>query len=283
MKILVMGAAGRLGSRLMHILAAQHEVQGMDIAEVDIADFADTRRAVRASQPQLVINAAAWTDVDGCARDPAKAVRINGFGAQHIALAAYEVGAAVVQISSNEVFDGRRSTPYAEYDAPHPINPYAHSKYVGEQAVQRVNPRHYIVRTAWLFAHGGKNFLHSILRAAQAGKPLRVVVDEVANPTYNADLAAALAMLIETERYGIYHLTNSGAASRYALARYALDQAGLAAVPIAPISRHQWPRPSMPPAYTPLANHAAASVGITLRGWQAAVTAFLQEENLLQG
>lgn len=278
MKILVIGAAGRLGSQLMRTLATQHDVVGVDVEQVDIAAFASTQAVVKQVQPDVVINAAAWTDVDGCAKDPAKAVQINGLGAQNIAVAAYDVGAAIVQISSNEVFDGQHSTAYREYDSPNPVNPYGYSKYVGEQAVQRVNPRHYIVRTAWLFAHGGKNFVQSILRAAQAGKSLRVVVDEVANPTYNDDLAGAIGQLINTGRYGIYHITNQGMASRYAFARYILDQAGLAATPIDPISRHQWPRPSMPPAYTPLANQAAASVGIQLRAWQAAVDVFLQKE-----
>ena len=111
---------------------------------------------------------------------------------------------------------------YTEIDQPNPINAYGYSKWYGERALARVNPRHYIVRSAWLFAHGGRNFLQAILGAARAGKPLRVVTNEVANPTYTNDLAAAIARLIETERFGIYHLVNEGAVSRWRLARYAL-------------------------------------------------------------
>lgn len=289
MRILVTGAAGRLGGRLLAALAAGgHEVAGVDViaaegvAALDITDFNATRAAVAAAAPEVVVHAAAWTDVDGCAREPDKAVAINGYGAQNAALAAASVGAALLYISSNEVFDGRASQPYREYDRTNPSNPYGYSKWVGERAVAQANPRHYIVRTAWLFAHGGKNFLQAILALAQAGKPLRVVTDEVANPTYNDDLADAVAALLTTGRYGIYHFVNAGACSRYALARYVLDHTGCAAVPIEPISVKQWSRPSRPPLYAGLANSAGAQVGIALRPWQAAVDAFLAREGLLQ-
>jgi dTDP-4-dehydrorhamnose reductase len=234
------------------------------------------------AQPDVVIHTAAWTDVDGCAREPEKAMTINGLGAQNVAQAAFAVDAPVVYISSNEVFDGRGNRVYYEYDETHPINPYGYSKWVGERGVAAVNPRHYIVRTAWLFAHGGRNFIHAILSAAQGGKTLRVVTDEIANPTYNDDLADAVAALLETERFGTYHLTNTGICSRYRFARHVLDCAGYADVPIQPISGKEWPRASAPPVYTPLANLAADSIGVTLRPWQAAVEAFLEKEGLLQ-
>src|SRR5690606_3585583 len=232
MRILVTGAAGRLGGRLVEILSQQgHEVTGADIVgdqveRLDISNFQATNDFIIPLRPDVVIHPAAWTDVDGCAREPEKAIAINGFGAQHVALAAAAVGAPIVYVSSNEVFDGRTSRPYREYDVTNPINPYGYSKWVGERAVQHVNPRHYIVPTSWLFAHGGKNFIHAILNAAKAGKPLRVVTNEVANPTYNDDLADALVQLISTQRYGIYHLVNEGSCSRYQFARYFLDKAG---------------------------------------------------------
>ncbi|MDX1993097.1 MAG: dTDP-4-dehydrorhamnose reductase [bacterium] len=285
MRILVTGAAGRLGGRLVEILTPHHEVTGIDIAEVDITDFAAIRAFILDAKPNIVLHPAAWTDVDGCAREPEKAIRINGFGAQHVAVATAEIGAAILYVSSNEVFDGRSGKAYGEYDVTHPVNPYAYSKWVGERAVMSLNPRHYITRTAWLFAHGGKNFIQAILNAARAaardGKPLRVVTDEVANPTYNDDLAEAIAHLIRTGRYGIYHLTNEGACSRYAFARYVLDRAGYSETPIQPIVSRQWARPSQPPTYTPLSSLAANSAGITLRSWQQAVDAFLQKEGLL--
>jgi dTDP-4-dehydrorhamnose reductase len=283
MRILITGAEGRLGSRLMTELQTRgHDVTGVDVAQLDIADFAAVRDAVRQLQPEIAINAAAWTDVDGCANDPQRAILINGFGAQNVAVAAYEVGALVLHVSSNEVFDGRSHRAYYEYDVTNPVNPYGYSKWVGERAVMSVNPRHLIVRTAWLFAHGGKNFLHSILNAAAAGKTLRVVTDEVANPTYNDDLATAIAELIDVQRYGIYHLTNAGTCSRYTFARHILDRAGYTDVPLTPISRHEWSRASTPPVYTGMENLAAAAVGIQLRDWQSAVDAFLKQEDLLR-
>jgi dTDP-4-dehydrorhamnose reductase len=279
MRILVTGARGRLGSKLVALLrAAGDAVIETDIDTLDIADFAAVRRFVGEASPDLVIHCAAWTDVDGCARDPERAISINGHGTGNVAVAAHDLGAALAYISTNEVFDGRARRPYREYDLAAPINPYGYSKWAGERAVMTLNPRHYVIRTAWLFAHGGKNFIQTVLSAARAGKPLRVVTDEVANPTYNDDLAEAVVALVRTGRYGVYHLVNEGACSRYAFARYALDRAGLAEVALTPISHHQWPRASTPPGYAALDNSAARALGITLRPWQAAVDAFLAAE-----
>jgi dTDP-4-dehydrorhamnose reductase len=282
MRILVTGALGRLGSQLVTTLSSRnHEVTGCDVGEFDIGDFHATRSAVAAIKPALVIHPAAWTDVEGCAREPDKAIHINGFGTQHIALAAAAVGAAVLYVSTNEVFDGAANRPYREYDVTNPTNPYGYSKWVGEQALMRVNPRHYIVRTAWMFSHGGRNFIQSILDAAAANKPLRVVLNEVANPTYNNDAAEAIAALVETDRFGIYHFVNEGACSRFEFARYILDHAGYADTYIEPISASEWKRLSTPPPYAAMENNAGKVLGITLRPWQQAVDAFLEREKRL--
>ena len=282
MRILVTGADGRLGARVANILQDRHEVESADIAQFDITDFAATRQYVRDCQPELVIHPAAWTDVDACAEDPQRALEINAYGAQNVAVAAQEQGAALVYVSSNEVFDGARGEAYSEYDRANPVNPYAYSKWIGERAVSSVNQRVYIVRTAWLFAHGGRNFIHAILGAAGDGRALRVVMDEVANPTYTFDLAHAIAKLIETHRYGTYHLVNEGACSRFSFARYILDQAGFAETPIEAIASAEWSRASTPPPYTPLKNIAGSMLGISLRPWREAVDAFLETEGLLK-
>lgn len=280
MRILVTGAAGRLGGRLVEVLADKYDVRGVDLVDADLTDFEATRALVHDYAPDIVLHPAAWTDVDGCALDPQKAITVNGFGTQHLAIATAELGTAMLYVSSNEVFDGSKTTPYHEYDTTNPANPYGYSKVVGERAVLTLNPRHYIVRSAWLFAHGGKNFIQAILNAAESGKRLRIVTDEVANPTYNNDLADAIAQLIETGRFGIYHLTNSGACSRYTFARYALARAGYGDVPVEPITSRQWSRSSHPPAYSSLANMAGRLAGVTMRPWQDAVDAFLQVEGL---
>ncbi|MEO1287928.1 MAG: dTDP-4-dehydrorhamnose reductase [Chloroflexota bacterium] len=281
MRIIVTGANGKVGSQLAAILSKQHDVVGYDLEDLDIVNFEQVRTIVYQQQPDLVINAAAWTDVDGCARDPERAVAINGYGAQNLAIATHDIGGAILQISSNEVFDGHAKRSYHEYDAMNPVNPYGYSKMVGERSVIQTNPRHYIVRISWLFAHGGHNFIHAILNAVHAGKQLRVVVDEVANPTYNDDCVEAIAQLIETKRYGTYHFCNAGYCSRHEFARYFLDRAGYSDIPIAKISRHQWSRPSTPPVYTSLANTFGKQLGITLRPWQNAVDMFLEKEDLL--
>ncbi len=282
MRIFLTGSTGRLGGRLNALLRAQgHDVTAPPETELDITDFAALRARIVAAKPDAVINPAAWTDVDACAREPEKAILINGLGAQNVALSAAAANAAALFVSSNEVFDGRHNRPYTEYDATGPINAYGFSKLTGETATIRATPRHYIVRTAWLFAHGGKNFIQSILGAAAAGKPLRVVTNEVANPTYNDDLAEAITKLITTERFGTYHFVNHGMASRYTFARYVLDRAGRADVVITPISSHEWQRASVPPVYSALSNLAGTSIGITLRPWQEAVDAFLIREGLI--
>ena len=283
MKALITGAAGKLGSLLCRQLASRADIIGVDIVgdvsqRLDITDYAACRRLMDAIAPDFVLHPAAWTDVNGCAREPQRALLVNGVGTAHLAALTARRGIPIMYVSTNEVFDGRLKRPYTEHDAPNPQNAYGYSKWYGERAVAQVNPQHYIVRSAWLFAHGGTNFIQAILAAARAGRSLRVVTNEVANPTYTSDLAAAIAALLETERYGIYHLVNEGAASRWQFARFVLDQAGFADTPIARISRHEWQRPSLPPEYTALANVAGASLGIELRPWQESARAFLEAE-----
>ncbi|MDX2139803.1 MAG: dTDP-4-dehydrorhamnose reductase [Chloroflexota bacterium] len=282
MRILITGAQGRLGKRLAEALQPHHYVIAADRSHFDMTDWQAAHGFITHAAPDIVLHAAAWTDVDGCAKDPDRAVLINGYGTQHVALAAAAAGAAMLYVSSNEVFDGTAETVYREYDPTQPANPYGYSKWVGEQAAIRATPRHYIVRTAWLFAHGGKNFIQAILNAAGVGKPLRVVTDEVANPTYTDDLADAIVHLIATERYGTYHFVNEGYCSRYDFARFVLDQCGYADTPIEPITRADWQRASSPPPFSPLTNSAGHTVGISLRPWQDAVLAFLEQEQLLK-
>ncbi|MGQ9907298.1 MAG: dTDP-4-dehydrorhamnose reductase [Candidatus Flexifilum sp.] len=287
MKILLTGASGRLGQSLLHVLrAGDHQVSGTALDDpaflsLDLSDFSAVRSLIETVQPEIVIHTAAWTDVDGCARDPERAVRVNGLATQNLAVATAAHGIPLLYVSSNEVFDGEATSPYREYDRTRPINPYGYSKWVGEQAVLSLNARHYIVRTSWMFAHGGTNFIHTVLKRARAGEPLRVVVNEVANPTYADDLAAAAVRLIQTGRFGIYHLVNEQPCSRFDFARRALDRAGLTHVPIERIHSREWIRPTTPPQYSALANQAARSIGITLRPWIEALDDFLQREGLL--
>ena len=280
MRILITGAGGKLGGALQNVLQAEHDVIGTDRSTLDITDYAACGWFIAEARPELLLHSAAYTDVNGCALDPQKALRVNGLGTHNLAAVSARRGIAMLYVSSNEVFDGKLGRAYHEYDVAKPINAYGVSQLYGERALAQVNPRHYIVRTAWLYAPGGQNFIHAILNAARQGRDLRVVTNEISNPTSTSDLAEAIGQLIESQRYGTYHLVNEGAVSRWALARFALDAAGFADIPITRISSQQWQRPSQPPEHGPLANIAAAGLGIRLRPWQEALRDFLAAEGL---
>jgi dTDP-4-dehydrorhamnose reductase len=273
MRALITGNKGQLGRALLRRLP---EATGIDLPEVDICDAVALSRVMDAERPDLILHCAALTDVDGAARDPALAYHINGLGTQNVALAAARAGATMVYVSTNEVFDGARRTPYFEFDTPNPINPYARSKLAGEWFTTHLLTRFYVVRTAWLSALGGRNFVHRILQLADEHGRLSVVTDEVANPSFVEDLADALLKLVATEHYGLYHLTNSGYCSRYEFARKILELSGRRQVPIEPITLADYPRASTPPPFAPMANTAAAALGITLRPWEEALAEFLK-------
>jgi len=279
MHIIVTGHKGQLGRALWAILENDHELLGMDLPEHDITDAATTTETVTAFQPDVVLHPAALTDVDRCTREPELALRVNGLGTHNLALACLKTDAVLLTVSTNEVFDGAKGAPYYEYEATNPINPYACSKLAAEFYTRLHLRRFYIVRTAWLYAPGGANFPSKIVAAADKYGRLRVVVDEISNPTYAPDLAEAIVKLIHTEHYGIYHLANSGVCSRYDYARAVLELAGRGDVPIEPITSDQWPRASRPPLHCALHNFAGAALGITLRPWRAALEAYFAQES----
>jgi dTDP-4-dehydrorhamnose reductase len=277
MRILITGVKGQLGQALQ---ARLPEATGFDLPEVDITQPESLDAAVAAARPELIFHCAALTDVDGAARNPALAYRVNGLGTQNVAIAAERAGAALVYISTNEVFDGTLTEPYSEFAAPRAINAYGQSKLAGEWFAAHLTSRFYIVRIAWLSAPGGRNFIHRIQQLADERGQLSVVTDEVANPTFVGDLADALVRLIGTGRYGVYHLTNAGYVSRYDYARKILALTGRDHIPVQPILRAQYPRPSTPPPFAPLANVAAAALGITLRPWEEALAEFLEQPGM---
>jgi dTDP-4-dehydrorhamnose reductase len=271
MRIVITGHKGQLGRALQEVLK-EEMLWGLDLPEHDITDRQAAAQAIVDFAPQVVIHAAAMTNVDGCERDPDVAYRINGLGTQNVALACQKCGAAMVYVSTNEVFDGTKGEPYLEFDQPHPINAYGQSKLAGEFFTRTLLNRFYIVRTAWLYAQSGSNFVTKIIRAADERGELRVVTDEVSSPTYAPDLAEAIAKLIRTDHYGFYHFTNEGVCSRYDFAVKILELAGRERVPVHPITSDQYTRASTPPSYAPIRNFCAATaLGITLRPWAEAL------------
>lgn len=275
MRVFITGARGQLGQALQAHFAGE-AVLPVDLPECDITDRRCTLRAIGEFRPDVVLHVAAMTDVDGCARNPDAALRVNALGTQNVALACQAAGCAMLYISTNEVFDGRKTTPYTEFDLPNPINPYAHSKWAGENVTRDLLTRFYIVRIAWLYGKGGNHFVRKMIRLADERGSLRMVEDEVGSPTYAEDVARAVRQLVETGAYGVYHFVNEGAASRYEFVREILRLSGRGHVPVEPIKLADYARASTPPPYTPLRNFCGAALGITLRPWQAALAEYIE-------
>jgi dTDP-4-dehydrorhamnose reductase len=278
MRIVITGALGQLGKALQEALAGADLIL-VDVPDWDITDPGSVSRMADL-KPAVVIHCAAMTDVDGCARNPDLAYHVNAFGTQNVALACQRAGAALVHISTNEVFDGAATEPYREFDPPRPINPYGASKLAAEQIAARLVTKLYIVRNSWLFAPGSNNFVNKMVTLADQHGRLRVVSDEVANPTYAPDLADAIARLVQTEHYGNYHLVNEGYCSRHEFAVEILRQSGRDSVPVSPITSDQFRRASTPPPFAPLRNNVGAALGITLRPWQEALADYFSEGNV---
>ncbi len=277
MRIVVTGHRGQLGKALLKVLNVE-KVLGIDLPEHDITDPWAIRETIVEFQPDVVIHPAAFTDVDGCEREPEMAFRVNTLGAQNVVLACERCGAALVHISTNDVFDGRLGRSYLEWDTPTPQSVYARSKAAAEFYVRTLMNRFYIIRTAWLYAQGGDNFVTKIIAAADRHGSLRVVTDEVSTPTYAPDLARAISQLIATGHYGIYHFTNSGICSRYDWALRILELSGRGHVSVEPITADQWARAAQPPLYAPISNCAGAALDITLRPWEEALEAYFADQ-----
>lgn len=283
MRVLVTGGNGQLGRELTALLERGHELTTTDLPELDIRDADGVRRLVREAQPEVVLHPAALTDTRRCEEEPELAHQVNAAGAANVAKACREAGAAMLYVSTNEVFDGRKGSPYVESDRPDPINAYGRSKLAGEEQVRSLIERCWIVRTAWLYGASEGNFPARILAAARGRKELSVVTDEIATPTWARDLAAAIAALIEHDRFGVYHLTNGGECSRFEWAREVLALAGRDDVSLTPATMAEYnPYPPKPP-YTVLANREAAALGIELRPWQAALSDFFSTRSTNRG
>jgi dTDP-4-dehydrorhamnose reductase len=258
--------------------AAGHALVGLTRSEADITDPAVADRIARLA-PEVVINAAALRDVDGCEADPEAAYRVNALGARNVALGAARAGADLVQLSTEFVFDGSLGRPYWEFDEPNPCCVYGASKLAGEELVRQVHgARAYLVRTSWLYGLEGQNFVTKILALAEERPELSVVDNEFGSPTFCDDLADGLLALVVTGAYGLYHLANEGAASRYEFAQAILELAGRPGYPIQATDHFE--RLAQPPTYAPLRNFAAAELGIRLPPWQDGLARYFAEANV---
>jgi len=276
-RILVTGARGMLGSDLCEVLSGRHEVTGVDIEDGDITDPEVARRLVADARPQTVVHCAAYTDVDGSEREPDKAYRVNADGAASVAAACRDAGCTMVYLSTDYVFDGRSWRPYREDDAPAPLGVYGASKLEGEKRVREATPRHFVVRTSWLFGLNGRNFVDTIIGLAQDRKTLEVVNDQVGSPTFTRDLSRGLAGVVESDRFGIYHASNAGTCSWFNFAREILRVWGNAGTEVVPVDSARLGRPAKRPALSVLDTTLFRSTfGFTMPHWKDALAEYLE-------
>ncbi len=271
-KILITGAQGQLGQALQDEFA-EHEVVAWGTADLDISQLESVRKALKDIHPDIVINAAAFTKVDQAETNQEAAYRGNALGPRNLAQATEECDLPLVHFSTDYVFDGCHSRPYHEFDRTNPRSVYGQSKLAGEKEVQRNNPKHYIIRTAWLYHVVGKNFPHTMLRLATRDQ-VRVVNDQFGSPTYAPHLAKAVSRLIETESYGTFHMAGSGGTNWYDFTQ-ALYQASDIQTPVVPITSAEYPLPAPRPAYSVLTSLQDPT--LTLPPWEEGVLDFTNQ------
>jgi dTDP-4-dehydrorhamnose reductase len=276
MRVLIIGASGMLGHDLQKEWT-QDELIPASSGDADIRDAQQVRALVSGARPDAIVLAAAYTDVDGSERNSELAFAINGQGAENVARAATEMGAPVLYVSTDYLYDGTSTRAYEPADAIAPLNVYGKSKAAGEAAVQAHAPAWCIVRTSWLFGAGGASFPEKILRAAETRPELTVVADQTGSPTFTRDLAGAIRDLVRKKVQGVVNVTNSGSCTWCEFAAEVLRQAGRGEVRVTPITTEQAARLAKRPRYSVLAPASLHAQGITLRSWQDAVTAYLED------
>jgi dTDP-4-dehydrorhamnose reductase len=283
-RILVIGAKGMLGRDLVKILHStfhthqdsNREILEWDIDEIDIREEKKTVNQIESFRPEIVINVAAYTDVDGCESNEEKAFAVNAEGMKHVALGALRCRAKVVYLSTDYIFDGKKREPYLEDDAPNPLNVYGRSKWKGEQYVRELVKDVLIVRTQWLYGRYGNNFVTSILRQAGEKKVLSIVNDQIGSPTYTVDLSEAISVLLQYDARGVFHIANSDLCTWYTFGQAILKHSGMERVKVIPISSKELGRPAIRSAYSVLNCQKLKQVtGMTLRPWSEALRDFL--------
>src|SRR6266536_187498 len=275
MRVLIFGATGMLGKALMGRWN-EDEVIGLGSSKADIRQPEQVRGAVKLAKPDWIVLAAAYTDVDGCEVNPSLAASVNTQGAINVANAAAEAGAHTLFVSTDYVFDGKKSSPYETNDLRNPINIYGNTKADAEEEIIRILPDCCIVRTSWLFGPGGKCFPDTILKLANTRSEIDVVNDQRGSPTYTCDLAEAIIKLCRSNAAGIIHVTNRGECSWYEFASETIRQGGLKTI-VRPTTSDRFVRPAERPKYSVLSNASLTLCGIEMRPWQETVPDYLRE------
>jgi dTDP-4-dehydrorhamnose reductase len=273
MKILLSGANGQLGRALQKALT-NHDCIALDHARFDIVQLAVVREAMQTYRPDLVVNAAAYNHVDEAEKEPHAAYRVNALGPRNLAVATAAHNIPLLHVSTDYVFDGASQRPYHEFDHPHPRSVYGASKLAGEDAVRALNPRHYVVRTAWLYHTWGRNFLKTMCALAQHSAEVRVVSDQYGSPTYAPHLAEAIARLVVTDAYGTYHLAGRGGTSWFNLTQVLYERLSLH-IAVKPVATAEFPRPAKRPPYSVLTT--LQDPEIILPPWEEGLAAFVRQ------
>lgn len=272
MRIFLTGATGQLGIALRDVLR-DHDLVAPTESEVDITNASIIARIADA-RPEVVIHAAAFTDVDGAESSPDRAYAVNADGTRNVAQGAAKAGARLVAISTDYVYDGTKRTPYVESDPVAPLSVYGASKLAGEHEALSATPDAVILRTAWLYGEG-KNFVRTMRRLAEERSELRVVSDQVGSPTSAEDLARAIRAVLDTAAAGVYHAVNSGSCSWYEFAVTIVQMAGLERK-VVPVVTAELARPARRPARAVLDCSRLAALGIRMRPWQDALADYLR-------
>ncbi|AWX58567.1 dTDP-4-dehydrorhamnose reductase [Brevibacillus brevis] len=281
MKVLITGGKGQLGVDVTSIFQQKgHEVWSYGKDELDITSIQQLKQIVGRIRPDLIVHTAAYTKVDQAEADRETAFRINALGTRNVAVMADQVNAKLIYISTDYVFDGRQNHPYDEFSPVNPQTVYGKSKLAGEEFVQQLCKRYFIVRTSWVYGQAGANFVKTMLQLASKQSELTVVHDQFGCPTYTVDLAAFLTKLAETELYGVYHASNRDKCSWYEFATAIFEETGREDVRITPVTTEQFKRPAPRPAYSVFDHMAIRLNGFEpLRPWREALREFLKEWN----
>lgn len=290
MKIIITGSKGQVGSQIIDIInkgrteigeipqiIKNSEVIGQSSQELDISDFDKVSKFIRDAKPDIVINAAAYTNVDGCESNEERAFKVNALGAKNLAIACEEVGTKLIHISTDYVFSGVGCTPYKEYDGAAPQSVYGKSKSMGEDFVRQFSSKYFIVRPSWVYGYNGENFVYSIMKAAKEKDCLKVVNDQRGNPTNVEDLVHHILKIINTEEYGTYHCSGHGECSWYEFASKIIELSEINCI-VNPCTTDEYPSLVRRPSYSSLDNMMLrCTVGDEMRNWDDALKAFIEK------
>ena len=275
MKVLIIGSEGMLGHDLVDTLSAENEISTTTIDTLDITDINKTIKTVKEINPDVVVHAAAFTNVDGSESNQDLAYKVNVLGTRNVAVACSEADSALVYICTDYVFDGTKGSPYYEYDQTNPLSVYGKTKHLGEVYIRDILNKFYIVRTAWLYGFHGPNFVTTMLNLAKTNDSISVVNDQIGSPTYTVDLANAIASLIKKPAYGIYHVTNSEHCSWYEYAQEIFDIAGID-IELKPVTTEEFGSPAPRPKYSVLENYNWKMEGFQeIRSYKEALRAYM--------